>query len=82
MSGGSSTDPIADGTYDVRVGYPDAVDPSAAATVTVDRVTQAPQLVAPATGDRIDGRALQVSYVLPEDAQPGSVTITVEQRVP
>lgn len=77
----SSTHPkLADGTYTVVLAYQNlAHEPSAqtsASEVTVDSVTLAPSLEAPASGSVI-GEPFTLQYKLPERAAAGTVVLTL-----
>lgn len=73
---------ITDGTYDVVLAYQDVLgNPAATATsagVVADTVTQPPTLLSPQSASAHEN-TIPVSYVLPEAASPGGVTLTISR---
>ncbi len=69
---------LSDGTYDVSLSYADTNGHPVATTTNdswvLDRTTQAPTLLAPASGGA-SGRPIAVRYSLPEAALSGSVSL-------
>lgn len=79
----SPTGRVPDGTYSVTLSYADSVGNAVAtatrSNVTIDSVTQAPGITAPAAGSAYRG-TFNVAYTLPEAGSAATITLASPSR--